>query len=492
MILLLIILSSLFVRIYLLDSLPGEMWGDVIEHYKLAQWIQDGHYFLNYKFGGDGPIFSYILALGSFLYGLDFYSMKLTTVIIGTLLTIVIYFLTLEFFKKKEIAYIASFVSTVSFWSLSFSRQAKPHILIPLFVSLIILYILKKKYLLSGTALAIGMFTQASFWTMPITFLTNRKLAFVGLISIIPFLYQSLQLKHVYLANNSFYEEKLALAENDLISFTYKVLWNFIENILSLNLKGDNSFRHTISGQPHLDAISGIFFLLGFLLIIIQTISKKDRKFLLYFIFPFFTIQIPSILDVNNPLSVPNMGRMIGILPFVFMSIAYGIYTCFNYILKMVKPLSQAKVISTFFLTLVLASISFISLWKYFFVYPLGLPNKNIPFGKIIASYIKESSIEKYVVVGCCWGDWGQPEPGSIKYSLRQTKDIKFFEADDNMSHFSCNDLYSDYKDKSVAIIVNPHNIEAIEESKKCFKGGVGNWLIVNDLNVAWVIEGRI
>jgi len=62
MILILILLLSLVLRLYLLDTLPGEMWGDVNEHYELAQRILQGKFFYHYDFGGDGPLISYLIA----------------------------------------------------------------------------------------------------------------------------------------------------------------------------------------------------------------------------------------------------------------------------------------------------------------------------------------------------------------------------------------------------------------------------------------------
>lgn len=164
MILVLIILFAFLLRLYQLDSLPAEMWGDVIEHYKLADGIGDGYLFLDYRFGGDGPLFSYLVFFVSRFLGLSFYSIKFTTAFIGTILVLIVYFVAKELFGRKEVGYISSFLAAVSFWSLSFSRQAKPHILVPLFVCLTLLFLLKKKKLLSGMFLGLGMYSQAGFW----------------------------------------------------------------------------------------------------------------------------------------------------------------------------------------------------------------------------------------------------------------------------------------------------------------------------------------
>lgn len=51
MTLFLIFLVGLFFRLFRLDSLPAAMWGDVIEHYKLAQLILDKKFFINIFLG---------------------------------------------------------------------------------------------------------------------------------------------------------------------------------------------------------------------------------------------------------------------------------------------------------------------------------------------------------------------------------------------------------------------------------------------------------
>lgn len=164
MILLSITLFGLLLRLFQLDTLPGEIWGDVIEHYKLTQSILHGDFFFDYRFGGDGPLFSYVNSFLSFFFGLSFYSLKLSTAIAGTLLVFFSFYLTQEYFKNKKISYITSFLMAISFWSLSFSRQAKPHIFVPFFITLTFLFALKKKKILSGLFLGLGMYTQAGFW----------------------------------------------------------------------------------------------------------------------------------------------------------------------------------------------------------------------------------------------------------------------------------------------------------------------------------------
>src|ERR1700730_15758580 len=114
-----IVCIGAFLGLFELNTLPAEMWGDAVAHYALAKQVLHGLIFFNYRFGGDGPIYTYLVVLVSRFLGLSFYTLKFTSVLVYLLFIVCMYFLTDELFKKKEITYIATFLSTISFWSLT-------------------------------------------------------------------------------------------------------------------------------------------------------------------------------------------------------------------------------------------------------------------------------------------------------------------------------------------------------------------------------------
>src|SRR5580704_2248823 len=124
-----ILLVYIFVALYQLDTIPGEIWGDAISHYNLAEKILQGHFFIDYEFGGDGPVFSYLAAFMTNFLHLSFYSLKFTSVWIGFFFVLSMYFLTEEFFHNKRISLMATFISGVSFWTIVFARQPHARIL---------------------------------------------------------------------------------------------------------------------------------------------------------------------------------------------------------------------------------------------------------------------------------------------------------------------------------------------------------------------------
>src|ERR1700691_801982 len=89
--------------LYQLDNLPAEMWGDATAHYSLAQQVRHGQLFFNYRYGGDGPIYTYLVVFVSWFLGLSFFTLKFTSVLIYLFFIFVMYLLTDELFKKEEI-----------------------------------------------------------------------------------------------------------------------------------------------------------------------------------------------------------------------------------------------------------------------------------------------------------------------------------------------------------------------------------------------------
>ena len=115
MILSLIVILAAGLRFWQIGSIPGEMWGDVIEHYKLVLAIQRGHSVWSHWWGSDGPIFPYMAYIVSIFTHLSFDSLKITSAIIGSLGVIAEYYMALGVSKNKRLALIACFLVGVSF-----------------------------------------------------------------------------------------------------------------------------------------------------------------------------------------------------------------------------------------------------------------------------------------------------------------------------------------------------------------------------------------
>jgi hypothetical protein len=454
-----ILLLGLALGLYQLDTLPNEMWGDATAHYYLAQQVLSGHFFFNYRYGGDGPIYTYLVVLVATVFGLSFYTLKLTAVFISIGFIAVMYFLSYELFKQKRIAYITSFLSAVSFWSLIFARQPHARILVPLFIALTILLALKKKTVWSGILLGLGMYTQASIWALPFVFFKRHKILLIGLLITIPLVILFFTSPIGFLTDKSYFGEKLATTDHlSLLQILKNIASNLLANILSFNFIGDKTFRVNVPRSPHLDVISGIFFVVGLGLLMYKTWKEKNTRLLQFLILPLFIIQIPSLLDIHNPGAQPNIGRLIGVIPFVFVMIAYAIETVTTTLFSLLHmKANRRKLLENLFLVILLFLIATINFSKYFFMYPLSLPNHNVPFAKIIASSIDALPQRTNVLLlGVGWGQWQQPELGAIIYSIKKQHTIYYLPELTN-SKIICRQIQNAKNNKTV-IITNPTN----------------------------------
>lgn len=413
----LIIIFSLLVRIFLIDKIPAEMWGDVNEHFQYAREILNGN--LRYKFwGGDGPIFDYLVAIFFKIFGYSFEIIKLTTAFLGVLIIYLSYVISKKLSNKKLIYYLTPFLMSFSFWLISFSRQAKPYILVLLFVELFLYFFLNKKYFLSGIILGVGLFAQSSFWGMMFLIFFNWKI-FLSALPFVIFLFFN-EIKPEILNNNLSY---LGEKTGKYLSFNTKII-NFFSNVFdnfqSYFFRGDVVFRHNIPYQPVLDIFSSIIFFIGFIIFIKEFIKNKKIRFNYIVIFLVFIFsQLASFLDIANPQNSPSFGRMIGSAFFIYFILAKGLVFLYE------KIKSKNLLLSKLFLIIYLNFYAIFNFYNYFFIYPQTLPNKNIPFGRlivedIIKNYNKSNS--KIFLFTCCWGEWGQPEPKSIENYLISKK----------------------------------------------------------------------
>jgi len=237
----------------------------------------------------------------------------------------------------------------------------------------------------------------------------------------------------------------------------FNFLGNLVKNGRSFWFKGDPVFRQNIPLKPTLDLILGLFFLLGIVLFLGEIKRKKDKRKVVLLI-SFFLIQLSSLLDVANPRNSPSTGRMLGTAPIVFYITAGGIYYFFCQVKKRIKiNVISGLIFISFFL-----GFFWINFYQYFFIYPKFLPNKNTPFGKIIARKIDQYPLEtKIVIVGCCWGDWGQPEQGAIIDRLRAKHIINFVD-DSELSGLNSSLLV----ENNMVYIVSPRRSDIVSQIK--------------------------
>lgn len=401
-----VVLVGLGIRIYHLNGLPAATWGDLIEHYRLVHVVWAGELHFSTWFGGDGPLYPLLLAGFTRLDGLSFLHMKLFSALIGTGLVIVTYLYAGALFDK-QVALVAALLAGVSFWGVSYSRQGKPYILVAVLFGLLLYLLINRRWIWAGLVIGLGMFVQASFWGALLLSLYRWQTALVAWLLSIPVFFKMTDVFKPadYLGNKVNFH--LSIFE-----IGRRLAINIFENVGAFFWRGDPGFRATIPRAPLLDPLSSIFFAAGLGIVVWWVIKAGKSTYFSYILIPFIVVQIPSLMDVVNYRFNPNSGRMIGVLPVVYMLVALGLVT-------IGKKLNKRWIRNGFY-GLSLCLIAGVNIWNYYVVYPRTLPNHNVPFAETISAYLNDSPrIDHVVMVGCCWGQEGQPEPDGIRYELQ-------------------------------------------------------------------------
>lgn len=63
---------------------------------------------------------------------------------------------------------------------------------------------------------------------------------------------------------------------------------------------------------------------------------------------------------------------------------------------------------------------------RCFGAYADGLPDHNVPFGRLIADYLQGLPEDTHAyIIGCCWANAGRPEPKGITQPWRRTGGVR-------------------------------------------------------------------
>ncbi len=429
------------VRIYRLNEIPGEIWGDVVVGMEFMEKVLRGQspfYFVL----GNGPFYFYFTSLLTFLTGFNFLTLKFASAFFGTLLIIGGYLLAKELFNK-EIGLLTAFLLAVSKWPLIFSRWGLMNILVPTIISFIFYFLVRiSKIGVSKDLIFIALLTSIGLYTYPAFIIVPPTVVFIYFLLMVGkrIKYNKNNIKYYLFASaifitlsipfllkfgdfgfsqgKSYIGSKFFVSDGKVAdNFVRRLGDNLFKHLIMFNYRGDVVFRVNPTKTPQLDFISGVFLIAGLFYLLVK---NKNYVLKLVLLVPLILFQLPSALVINFPMDVPNSTRSIGVLPFLYIIVALGLH----YLIKRIIPFPKYIILCNVLLLFLIFIINF----KQVFVdYPNGLPDKNVPFGRIIAEKIDTLSDDIIpLVYSCCWGSWGQPESGGIKYALKNTRDVVF------------------------------------------------------------------
>lgn len=410
---------------YKLDALPGEWFGDISNLHEYVLDIQKGRWPVTYR-QGVGPLYHYAITPLTIVTGQRYIGYKTLSVVSGAFSLLAIYFFVKELISRK-IAILTMAITATSFWFLVWARLGNLHAVLPGIVCLCLFFLLQYQKKHSWLSLLLSFFLAWSgvFWylgTVPLPilffclFFSLKKIprshtVFVLLMSLLIGLF----FFRVILLDPSQFSAKGYIGEK-MIGFFQEspgtLLVRFIgytgRAFLAYGINGDRTFRVNVPESPHIDPISLVFLLVG-----MGGLFHSSKK-RIWIGLPILLFTLPSVLPSLLPQQIPSLTRTFASAPFIFTLVAVGLNWFVNQIGR------EAKTFGLIALAIIFAAIAGSNVYKYFVIYPKTLPNHNSPFGTLIARTIDTLPVTTNVEMnGCCWGDWGQPEPKAIYYQLQ-------------------------------------------------------------------------
>lgn len=482
-----ILLSFGLLSLYRLDEIPGEWYGDITALNSQVTQILQGKPDLGY-ICGSGPVYPLFASVFARLYGINYLTYKIATVSAGALGILLTYFFIYRLLGHA-IALMTGFFMATSFWYLAWARLGSTPVMMTPVLSVtmfLMLFLFRKDkrilWLVTGSVVSmLGLFTYPGAYLYPVSFVlvylftggrhhkfrTFRELAIIA-VSMLPlallFYHVVITQPATFLDSQGYIGAKiLPILTGDPGLLIGKTITNVIKTWGSYLYRGDVIFRQNVPESPHLDVISGVLFYLGLILTIFV---KPYRKFIPYLLVPLIIFPIPSMMPVLPDGEIPSMTRTYGTTPFVFTVVAIGLHGLYDRIRRISGVyMGKAAVIILFM------AVTYLNVNKYFVIYPKTLPNHNIAYGKIIASYVDSFPPEIPVyMTGCCWGDWGQPEVHGVYYNLRYRQGRQNIILD--QYDLRCEDV----NDESGALLImNPNEPEKIMRFAGCFPEAVRN-----------------
>lgn len=493
------IVFSLLVRLYIIDSLPGEWFGDISNVHEYVTEILAGNWPFSF-FQSPGPFYHYLITPIVFIFQQQGYETYKIASIIVSLLGLIGTYLFIQEIGGKKLALITVVIMSVSFWYMVWSRLGNSQIVIPAIISLQSYF--TAKYLntkrpgyayVGAITSSLGWYTYPQTFIFPVLFfvcfiyiffrenlrrewiLVGRVL-FVLVFCAVPFVAILQNQVDGNFSQEGYIGQKiLPILSAPIEKTAATFVQNFGKYLLMFHVRGDVIFRSNISLHPHLDKISGIMLILGFF----YFIQRKRRIWLLYIVFMLLVLPLPSLSPVLPEGEIPSSSRTIAIIPFVYLLVAAGLVWIYQLVCK--KSIYY-KSLGIFVILTVVEIATYTNLKLYFGDYARGLPDKNLAPGKIIAQFVDQypSNYALYFS-SCCWGEWGEPEPKAVTYVLRKKRVF----ASLNSETKGCGDVVR----RPALVAIRPDDKQSEEMFVRCFPHATTHDVRLSRILVAKVVE---
>lgn len=433
------VLMTVVIRFYRIDTLQGEMYGDIeiVQTYTKSVLRGDWPWYFSLS---SGPLYHYMIAPLIYYIGTGFDQIKVASIL--TSLGIVALIMgTARQLAGRKLGVIALAVAGSGSWLLLFSRLGNSQIFVPL-VAIGTAYALlryintQRVFWLYASALiaTFGLYSYPqSFVVPPVMWLTvvvlwqtkvirNRqdivRYTLMLLLGALPFIM-------MYLSNpdsitGNYISEKFEttdLAPSRIIDILGRGVGAYFTS-------GDNVFRSNPRGLAHIDIISSVLFVIG----IASCFRANMRAKAPLLIVPFLLLHVPSLLVLRYPDQVPSASRSIGAAPYAYLFIALGLYEIYNFFKGRWASVAGLVVLVVFGASLQQ------NINRYFDKYISSMPYGDVPIGRMIVKYADMLSPDTSVyIAGCCWRDTS-PEPFFSQLQMQHPAMLKRFDPADTLT----------------------------------------------------------
>ncbi len=336
----LILLVAVATRFYALDTFPNGCQSDECNNGLVAlNWLQGAPYMPFVETNeGQATLFTYIIAALISIFGRSVHTMRMASALVGTMTVLVFYFLAREIFDRR-VALLATALLAADRWHITFSRIVYELILMPLVLSLQLLFLLKalktgrrRWWALSGMMLALGMNTYTAYRVVPFFMtayflywlVTHRRrirrdfegmLVFAGgaLVVVAPLGIYAIRNWKVFVSRIN----HISVFHDVEAVGNYEPLWsNLRKTLYAFNWRGDLAALNNLPGAPLLQAAVALLFVLG----IAWAIRWFWRE--LPFLYLVWFVAIASLAVFSVAHEAPSARRLIGLLPLTYLCVA--------------------------------------------------------------------------------------------------------------------------------------------------------------------------
>ncbi len=411
-------LLSLWLRLYRVEEITPGMWGDEVVVAETGEKLLAPFQltpFVDVNYGHPTPLL-YLGGISTRLLGRTLTAVRLPSLFFGTL-SVVLFYIFLRLFLKREIALAVSLVMAFSYPHIALSRLAYEitaslslQILSAIFLFLALKTHKARYYLGTGLTLGAGLYTYVGFRTFALVLffvsliLLRKKINYLLLLTgtvfiiAIPLLGYGLSHQNELMARTkslSVFGQNLPKGEviKEIKGATLRLSFLFVS-------PGDPNPRHNPSGVGAFDIATTTLTFCGLIFLLIY---KRNLFFLsLFFCLPPVINDIFSLERIPEfhyyGLGHPNTLRIAGIIPVVYFFTAWGIYALKTFLTRFGKQFYPAVLVLTTGIILIINFNFYFnqkSLNQNFYLY-------NYEFNGVrmldIADFIKKGSLKEVYI----------------------------------------------------------------------------------------------